>query len=1538
MFASLHGFSALSEAMGAERAYLVVTGCLRLLDGIARRHGGSVDKFLGDSLMAVFGHPVPIARPARGAVLAALEMREQVYDYNRELDLRIPLDVQIGIATGPLVAGDVRGSVVREFHVLGSTVNLAARLKSNAPPGVIYASVDAAEEAGDAFVFRAVEPLVLKGKSRRVPAFEVCGVDGGRHARSLATDEPRLSPLIGREAELRRLHQAVARLAAGRGGAVAILGEEGIGKSRLLAELGNAPEIAGVDVWLAHPAARGAGEMPGALVSDLLAAADGDGAPDAGGAPPSTRLREALLAGCARRPLLVAIDDLERADRASLEAIADAVPLAVERPLLFVLTTRTSAPAAPPIERARSLGAGFCEELALEPLGPAAARQLVAELAREAGLSDAACTLVEERGAGNPARLLLGVHLAPALATESELTRARERSSDTERRRATILFADISGFTAMVETIGAETAYPIVAGCLQLLDVVARAHGGHVDKHIGDCVMATFGVPEAIEDAARAAVNAAIEMRQRVRDYNREQALAIPLELHVGIHTGLGIAGDISGPLLREFAVMGEPVDLAQQLTDLAQAGQVVVGADTHRLVRGVFAFRPVEVHRLGGVGLATEAFELLSEAVVLHRERIGSERHVHSELVGREVELTTLRERLAALHEGRGAVVSLVAEAGLGKSRLIEELSRCPEAEGVSWFTGRSISTGSRLAFHPFANLLRSWAGIAELGDSDAARAKLEAAVAKLFSEVAGDTATLLGSLLGLGGLEAEGDRFGGIQGDALEKLIRRAVTQLLVRANAAGPAVVVMDDLHWADGSSIELLISLLPLAAQHRILFVNVSRPGFAASSDRVAAAARAAAGVDAIELRLGPLSRAAARQFVNNVFETDGLPHATRASIEEKAHGNPFFIEEVVRSFVDAGVVERRNGKLRATEHIASVVIPDSVHEVVQARVDRQPLRRRGLLQIASVVGRSFDERVLAAVVGDAADLASELRGLEAAEFIVPWDEARGARWAFKHPLIQEVTYGALLETRRQELHRQVARAVEERLPPDAPGWTGMLAYHFSMGLETERAEEFLFRAGEEAARAAASGEALHFFEEASKLYFELHGDAGDPKKKALLERNVGLALSNRGRFLEAVEHYDRALEHLGEPPPRSEGGRALGFARSLASLLVGLYLPLPGALRRSATEVDREVIGVLWQRAQAQTTTSPMRFVFDNVGALARLDRIEARTIPGAGGIYAGAIGIFSYSGVSFAIGRRCLARARRLVRSHDVGELLVYRAMNFVHHMLAGDWSDAHRVDEQLLQEGLRYGRLWEVTNVLNLEGLRCIHRGDFGGARERIKALAAIAEEYQHGLAASAGQFLQAALHLERREIGAAIAGFDHYADEHAEVPFKVSALGQRAAAQCLDGDPVGAEATLTRAQRLIGEAQRILPYHLSNYLRARHLADVQHLEAAGASGGGALASERPALRIAGKVAWRRPEVLRTAAVHAWLRGRRREARRRFGESLAWAERLGMRAEEARTQGEIGRRFGSKESFDRARETFEALGLDAERRTVEPG
>jgi class 3 adenylate cyclase len=1124
----------------------------------------------------------------------------------------------------------------------------------------------------------------------------------------------------------------------------------------------------------------------------------------------------------------------------------------------------------------------------------------------------------------------------------------RERTSETERRRATVLFADITGFTSLNERRDPEEAYSIVSGCLKGLDAIARAHRGNVDKYLGDCIMVVFGVPTAVEDAPKAAINAAIEMHNYMLEFNREHDTDEVLDIHTGINSGLVISGDISGPVVREFSIMGDPVNIAARLKDLAPPGQIWVGPETHRYTRGAFEFRAMKPMVLKGKEQAVSVYEVLSRAGQLYRSDSGRAAEVVSELVGRDAELADLRAGVAATCAGQGAVATLIGDGGIGKSRLVAELAASEESQPALWLQGRSLSIGATLSYHPFSDLLRGWAGIADGASDEDALAQLEAGLTDLFGADAADVLGVLASLAGLRPGAAQRAGLESIQGDAMENVILGAISRLLRRLAERGPVVLVLEDLHWADASSSALVVPLLRLAASHRIFFLIALRPEPPDALARIRAAVDTVGPSRCSEIPLQPLDRGAAEQLLDNLFRDGDLPHAAKSLIEERTAGNPFYLHEVVRSLIDEGAVEIRNGSLFATSKIDSVVIPSTVQEVIMARIDRLPLATKNALQIVAIIGRSAYTRIIAAVIGEEG-IGASLEALTTSDLLIRRERFDESLYEFTHPLVQEVAYGAVTRQKRAEFHRLVAQAIESEFTESHPSYFGMLAYHFSLGDDAENAERYLLRAGEQAAALAASAEALQMLQEASKLYFELHGEAADPAKQAQLERRIGLAFLGSGRMVEGDAHIDRALRLLGQRVPRTALGRQLRFVASTLAVLGDLYWPPLLRRRRVPTERDREIIQMMYARAEAQVTVDPTRFLFDSMESIRKLNTVDPATVEQAGGQFAGAAGFFAYAGLSFGIGERLLARARSLIDSEDTREMLMFGTMNFVHNFLRGGWDDGHMVDPALIDANISLGELWNVINYLPLDAKRKLHQGRFTQAAEELEQITKIADLYAYDLARQNQFAVTMFLHLERRELGQALAAAEAYYAEFEEELVNLLALGAKAKIEILQDDLEAAERSLHAAEQIVARTAIVPSFQGSAYAVSRFWLDVVQAEAAQARGEQKLArvhlrraarSGKRALARARKVAWHRPETYRLLGRCAWAAGRQRRALELWRRSVEEAEQLGMQPDLGRCYREVGRQLAARDSdltflgldaegcFDRANEIFESLEL----------
>jgi len=411
----------------------------------------------------------------------------------------------------------------------------------------------------------------------------------------------------------------------------------------------------------------------------------------------------------------------------------------------------------------------------------------------------------------------------------------------------------------------------------------------------------------------------------------------------------------------------------------------------------------------------------------------------------------------------------------------------------------------------------------------------------------------------------------------------------------------------------------------------------------------------------------------------------------------------------------------------------------------------------------------------------------------------------------------------------------------------------------------------------------------------------------------------------------------------------------GFAANLARVMGRLYLRRRPYGRRAASERERELIDVMFRRAMAQSTSAPTRFLVDSMALLRRVSAVDPHTIPESAAMYAGVVAIFSYGGISFAVGRRFLDIASELVERGAVDERILYfQTLRFLHHLLAGDWSDAYALEPEAVDRGLREGRFWEASTYTNLDGVKQVYQGHFAEARKRIAKLAEIADLYEHDLAASAQHAVTAYLHVERREFAPALETLERYYDEHSEATFNLLALGTRAKVSALMGDLDGAESNLRRAEAVLSQVGRVAPYHQSGVRSARYLADVLALERAVQSADGSVGEARhraqksreAALATARKVAFRLPEALRLAGREAWLREEGTEALDWWRKAEECCQRLGTRPELGRTLAEAGRalsagldgNLGGRDTnacLNEAKSLFAALDLAFDRAQI---
>ncbi len=1021
-------------------------------------------------------------------------------------------------------------------------------------------------------------------------------------------------------------------------------------------------------------------------------------------------------------------------------------------------------------------------------------------------------------------------------ALKREHRRVRRAS---ERREVTSLFADIAGFDAYSVSLAPRARLELLNRCFTAYESAVIAYGGEIEQYLGTRVLALFGARRAIEDAPRQAINAAIELRRNLADLCEAEGIDPPLEARVGVNSGLMVAGEIGGRIRRGFTVMGDGVNVAARLKELAAPGQVLIGPITEKRVQDHFDLRALEPLRLKGKAEPMALFEVTSERQSVHRREIGEAgeakkgraRRVRAELVGRGAELARLDELVADLGRGRGGVATLVGEAGLGKTRLIAEMTRRSSGPRVTVLKGRSLPVGKGLSFQPFAEILRRWAAIEE-DDSDPL-ARLRAALDELFPEGGEDVLPFVATVLGL---RLDADLEGRLEslrgGEALEQFIFRALSLVLARLAERQPLLLIFEDAHWMELSSVKLLQSLFGLSRENPIFFLVACRPNYESTGEVLRSAVRERVG-ELGEIVLSRLSDSDCDALLLELLDHADLPWETRSLIVRKARGNPLFIEEVVLALIDQGVVVRRNGRFFVESGIDHFEVPGTIREVVMTRLDRLPEADRRVLQLAAVVGQSFDRRVLAAVSDDPDWLDPHLAKLEERHLLrrrVTRQTASVRRvtleaqvlYVFDHALIRDAVYDSILQKTRREMHGQIGDAIE-RIYSDRPADAyGMLAFHYARAEEVEKAEEYLFRAGEEAARSAASAEAIEFFRDASRLYLQLHGDGGEPGKKARLERNLALALFNTGELPESIDHFDKALAHLGWRVPGSDLSRALSFAYRFTGVVSQLYLGVSFKLKIDDWKREQEAWEVLFNRGRAEITSDPTRLFFDTVIGFYRLNQIDASRIDQASALYASIATVFCYSGLSFGIAHRAISRARQWVRPGNIKDEFTCQSMEFILPYLEGDWDQTWAIDEEVVDAALQSGQLWDVNTYIGLRADQLYRMGRWQDAEEALEVLDVLDREYGFQFADSHRVGMLSLMRIEQRRFEEALPLSEHYRKVCHEDPRIVFSQGSYAKLRMLQGMVAESVEGLEACEKAI-KASRLPPWHLSYYALAR-------------------------------------------------------------------------------------------------------------------
>jgi class 3 adenylate cyclase/tetratricopeptide (TPR) repeat protein len=640
-----------------------------------------------------------------------------------------------------------------------------------------------------------------------------------------------------------------------------------------------------------------------------------------------------------------------------------------------------------------------------------------------------------------------------------------------ERKQVTVLFCDLVESSRLAERLDPEAMHEFMDRVLRLMAEAVHRYEGTVNQFLGDGLMALFGAPAAVENHAVRGAQAALAIHETLTGYGEQvkREHGFDIRLRIGLNTGLVVVGKIGDDLRMDYTAIGDTTHLASRMQMLAEPGTILVTQATRDLIDGYIRNESLGLIPVKGRSEPVHVYRLIGRRRALTRLAVSAERGL-TELVGRHTELRLLQDCLARVKTGHGQVVGVVGEPGAGKSRLLYEFRRSLANDRVTWLEGQCMSYGHATPFLPIRTILAANFEVEEGDNLLQIQEKLRSGIQRLDPSLE-SILPYLGELFGLSDTQNAVSTL-----DPKERGQRtfEAIRALTLAGSKRRPQVLVFEDLHWIDKSSEDCVFKFLTESVTRApILVLTTHRPGYTV---------RWADKTYYTQIALDLLSQDEAQSLMAALLRSRDLPADLVHSVWEKAEGNPLFIEEMLRSLLERGILATADGRVRWADQ-ALVDLPATVEDIIRARIDRlaDPVKRTILA--ASVIGREFTLRLLSTISATAAEVGDHLTLLEQVELIHETRFFPAPEYAFKHAVTQDVAYQGLLLHHRRELHGQIGEAVErlyaDRLHEQAP----VLAHHYSRSDHPERAIEWARLAGDRAARLYANAEATVYLQQA-----------------------------------------------------------------------------------------------------------------------------------------------------------------------------------------------------------------------------------------------------------------------------------------------------------------------------------------------------------------------------------------------------------------------------------------------------------------------
>ena len=687
-----------------------------------------------------------------------------------------------------------------------------------------------------------------------------------------------------------------------------------------------------------------------------------------------------------------------------------------------------------------------------------------------------------------------------------------------ERKQVTVMFCDMEGFTSLTELLGEEEAYSVMDNVYEILIHKVHDYEGTVNDMTGDGIMALFGAPVALEDAPQRAIRSSLAIHREMVKFSdqlkKDGKKSMRVKMRIGIHTGPVVVGTVGNDLRVEFKAVGDTVNLASRVEGQAQPGTTYVTEATFNLTEGLFRFEKLGQQQIKGKAKPVVIYRAIAPSTMRTRFDVSAERGL-TPFEGRERELELLFEGLERSKAGRGQAISIMAEAGLGKSRILYEFRKTVTSEDVTLLEGRCFSYARNVAYHPFIDILKANFDILD-GDSDTdIRKKVDNGLKVLNA----DKASTLSYLLELLSVKDSGFDSSYMGPEAKKRGIAETFKQIIVKGSELRPLILAFEDLHWIDKSSEELLQHVLEIVPGTRIFLIFSYRPEFMPKWGAKSYHS---------QIALNRLSNRESLMMVSHLLETELLDRDLEEFILEKTEGIPFYIEELIKSLKDLKIIQKIGNEYNLVKKTKELVIPSTIQDVITARIDSLPDQAKNVLQTGSVIGREFRHELIKRVRSQQEeDLLSYLSILKDSELLYERGIYPNSSYIFKHALTQEVSYSGLLLKSRKEIHKEIGNAIEALYSDRLEEYYEILAYHYELSGNEEKAFDYLDLANKKATKLSAMEEAKTCFVKSMDILDKL------PDTKENRQLRIFLLVNQVEAFmllLQTPDYYELLKQH------------------------------------------------------------------------------------------------------------------------------------------------------------------------------------------------------------------------------------------------------------------------------------------------------------------------------------------------------------------------------------------------------------------------